>query len=355
MAALQERFLDYISGRRQGADAALVRSGLRLLSGPYWLACTGRLVLYNAGLLMSHELEARVLSVGNITTGGTGKTPMVIWLARWLQQRGIPTAILSRGYGPKAPKQAGQTDEMLIFRRYLPTVPHVVGKDRRRTGSRAIREQGVECLVLDDGFQHLAVGRDLDIVLVDSLMPFGFGHLLPRGLLREPLRGLRRADVVVLTRCDLCPKDFLAELHRTIQDVGGPGRVVESAHRPCRFYHHATEESRPLGWVEGRRAYAFSALGNPAAFPRTLETLGATVVHHRAFRDHHWYQPDDLRAIAAHAGELGADTVVTTEKDAVKIRSFPETAPPLYVLAVEFALTDGEDLLVDALEDVLSA
>lgn len=352
MGQFLEQITEYMSGARRGAKAALVRAGLRALSLPYFLGCRGRVALYGNGLLLSRELEALVISVGNITTGGTGKTPLVIWLARWLMQRGLAVAILSRGYGPTGPG-GSETDETLLFHRYLPTVPHLVGGNRHAAGQRAIAEHGAEVIILDDGFQHLAVGRDLNLVVIDALVPFGYGHLLPRGLLREPLAALRRAHVVVLSRCDLTSREALDSVKARIREVCGPRPLVESVHRPVRFYRHVTEESRPLGWVDGRKVYAFSALGNPAAFPKTLDALGAEVVRHRAFRDHHWYTGADLGAIAREAEEAGAEAIVTTEKDAVKIRSFPGLGAPLYVLAVELALTRGEELLVAELEELL--
>jgi len=355
MPDLNAAFLDYLSGRRRGPVASAVRSGLTALSLPYRLCTGARRALYEWGFLISRELGARVVSVGNITTGGTGKTPLVVWIARWLQQRNIPTAVLSRGYGARPPGGAGETDETLLFRRLLPKVPHLIGKNRLAMGRQAVERHGVECVVLDDGFQHLAIGRDLDIVLVDSLMPFGFERLLPRGLLREPPTCLRRADLLVFTRCDLCPRDDLRALHRRVREICGPRPIVESAHRPARFYRHLTEESRPLGWVKGRRIYAFSALGNPDAFPRTLETLGAEVLGHRRFRDHHWYREAELDRIAQAAAEAGADAIVTTEKDAVKIPAWRDPAPPLYVLAIEIAFLQGEELLVEALGRVIKA
>lgn len=353
MGQFVERITEYMSGSRRGTKAALVRAGLRALSLPYFLGCRGRVALYNNGLLLSRELEALVVSVGNITTGGTGKTPLVVWLARWLMQRGLAVAVLSRGYGPTGP--GGESDETLLFRRYLPTVPHLVGADRIATGRRAIAEHGAEVLILDDGFQHLAVGRDLNLVVIDALVPFGYGHLLPRGLLREPLAGLRRAHAVVLSRCDLASREALEGVKARIREICGPCPLVESVHRPVRFYRHVTEESRPLGWADGRKVYAFSALGNPAAFPKTLDALGAQVVRHRAFRDHHWYSRADLEALAREAEEAGAEAIVTTEKDAVKLRSFPTRGAPLYVLAIEFALTRGEELLAAELAELVGA
>lgn len=352
MKDTQRLLLEVMSGARGGLGGTLARAGLRALSAPYRVCVGARGSLYQWGFLLSRELEAIVISVGNLTAGGTGKTPMVIWLARWLSQRGVATAILSRGYGPTGPEGA-ESDETLLFRRHVPKVPHLVGKDRYASGLKAIAEHNAECLILDDGFQHLAVARDLDIVLIDALMPWGYGHVLPRGLMREPLRSLRRADVVVLTRCDLSDREALREIQLRIRDVCGYRPIVESAHRPVRFYRHVTEESRPLQWVRGRRVCAFSALGNPDAFSHTLAALGAEVVEHRAFRDHHWYSGGDLASVARAAAEAGVDAVVTTEKDAVKIDEFPGDAPPLYVLAIEFAILQGEELLAEILEQVV--
>ncbi|MBM4037537.1 MAG: tetraacyldisaccharide 4'-kinase [Planctomycetes bacterium] len=359
------RLFGYMSGERRGPLAAAVRAGLSVLSVPYRVACGMRLALYNTGLLMTRELDACVISVGNITTGGTGKTPLVVWLGRWLRRRGVRTAILSRGYGGKrrppeggtpsgGTPNGGESDETLLFRHQLPGVPHVVDKSRYKAGLRAIAEHGVECLVLDDGFQHLALKRDLNIVAVDSLKPFGYGRLLPRGLLREPLSALRRADLVVLTRCDVATQEQVAEVERRLRRWCGERPIVLSEHRPVALRAHGAPESRPVEWLAGRRVAAFSALGNPEALPRTLRALGAVTLSHEAFRDHHWYTEADLAGIARRAAEAGAEAIVTTAKDAVKIGAFPASGPPLCVLAIELAVTRGEELLMAALERVLS-
>ncbi len=347
-------FLGYVSGERRGLGAALVRAGLSALSAPYWLGCSARRLLYDWGVLLCRELDVPVISVGNITTGGTGKTPFVVWLGRWLWERGVRAVVLSRGYGDRPRGGSGASDETLLFQRRLPDVPHLVGRNRHASGLQAIREHKAECLVLDDGFQHIALGHDLDIVLVDALLPFGYGHLLPRGLLRESPRALRRADIVVLTRCDLATEEHLREAAARVRALAPACPVIESVHRPVRFYQHGTEQVRPVAWVGGRKVYAFSALGNPQAFPKTLEALGAQLLGHQAFRDHHWYGEGDLAAIAQAAGRAGAEAVVTTEKDAVKIASFPNDAPPLHMLAVELSVTRGEELLTGALERVLA-
>ncbi|NQT52572.1 tetraacyldisaccharide 4'-kinase [bacterium] len=354
MGQLFTRALEYMSGSRRGPGAALVRACLRLLSLPYGLATWVRDVLYRCGVLRSRTLSVPVVSVGNLTTGGTGKTPLVVWIARWLAAHGVVPAILSRGYGSTAP-DGSDTDEALLFRRFVPDVPHLTGSDRYASGQRAITDHGAQCLVLDDGFQHRQLARDLNIAVVDCLLPFGYGHLLPRGLLREPLSGLRRADLIVLSRCDLCSPAARAGIRERLAARCPATPVVESAHQPVRLTRHGSEHRKPLAWMQGRKVLAFSALGNPEAFPRTLAPLGADVLEHRAFRDHHWYTDADLAALARDAAAAGAEALVTTEKDAVKIASFPAGGPPLMVLAVEFALIDGEGALTDALERLVAS
>jgi len=347
------RYLDYVSGRRGGLGGALVRASLSVLAAAYGLGCAARRTLYAWGLLMCRDLDACVISVGNLTAGGTGKTPFVVWLGQWLQERGLRVAILSRGYGQKA--RGGESDETLLFRQRLPEVPHLVGANRYASGLRAIAEHRAECLVLDDGFQHVALGRDLDIVLVDALLPFGYGYLLPRGLLREPVRALRRADLVVLTRCDLATEAEVNSVALRVRELARGCPIVRAEHRPVSFRRHGTREVRPLAWVQGRKVFAFSALGNPEALPRTLRALGAELLHHEPFRDHHLYTAADLEALARQAERAGAEAVVTTEKDAVKIAAFPQGGPALHVLAVEFAVVSGRDLLVEAIERALRA
>jgi len=355
MSRLHELFLEVVSGRKRGPVASFLRACLAVLSVPYGLVCRVRRTLYRTGLWRQRPLSVPVVSVGNITTGGVGKTPMVIWLGRWLEARGIPSAILSRGYGEKSPDCSGESDEALVLRQRLPGTPHLVGPKRVETGAEAIREHGARCLVMDDGFQHMAVARDLDIVLIDSLMPFGYGHLLPWGLLREPLSSLRRADLIVLTRCDLSPEADRSAVRDRLRAVVGDAPVVEACHRPTALAPHGDGEARTLAWAKGRRLYAFSALGNPEAFPRSVRSLGADLLAHRSFRDHHWYTAEDMASMGEEAAALGAEAVVTTEKDAVKIQDYPATAPPLLVLAIEFAFLQGEGQLVAALENAVQA
>ena len=191
-------FRDLVSGRKRGVGASLLRAALGAAEIPYAWAMRRRNRRYDARRAAVHRVDATVISVGNLTLGGVGKTPMVLWLAQWLSARSIPLAIVSRGYGARG----GANDEARELAQRLPGVPHLQNPDRIAAAEEAIRRHSVRAILLDDAFQHRRIARDLDIVLLDAFEPFGFGHVFPRGTLREPLEGLRRADIVALSRAD---------------------------------------------------------------------------------------------------------------------------------------------------------
>lgn len=315
------------------------------------------------------SLPAPVVSVGNITCGGTGKTPVVEMVVRDLAARGCRPAILSRGYGAPPPERrertgrtepppVGVNDEYLVLAENLPGVPHYVGTDRVAAGRRALAN-GADTLVLDDGFQHVRLERDLDFVLIDALDPFGPGRrCLPAGLLREPIRVLRHADLVGITRIDLVERDRLREL----------SRLLERRFPAVPRLHLRT---RSLGWkdpeggevaldaLRGEPVLGFSGIGNPAAFRRQLAGLGVEVREWLVFRDHHRYTPREVARLAARASELGAGAVVMTQKDAVKLRldAMREAMGPLPWLYLGIAQTveEGEDAYRHAIEQVVGS
>jgi tetraacyldisaccharide 4'-kinase len=195
-------FLDLVSGRRRGPAATLLRGGLRLAETPYAMAMSWRNRRYDRGKAVIHRAGVPVVSVGNITLGGTGKTPMVEWIARLYRRHQVRVAIVSRGYRAE---EGGRNDEARELEQKLPDVPHIQNADRAAAARVAVEELDMQLIVLDDGFQHRRLARDLDVVLLDALEPFGFEHVFPRGTLREPLSGLRRADLVILSRADVQP------------------------------------------------------------------------------------------------------------------------------------------------------
>ncbi len=223
-------FRALVSGSRRGPLASLARAGLRILEVPYSLAVRWRNHRYDSGRAPIERVEVPVISVGNLTLGGTGKTPTVEWLAQWFAARGIRPALVSRGYGARP---GHSNDEALELARKLPDVPHVQDADRVRGARRAIAEFGAELILLDDAFQHRRLARDLDIVLVDALAPDGFGHVFPRGMLREPLSGWARADVIILTRSELVDEPRRAAIRELVRRHA-PARSGPKPHTPPR-------------------------------------------------------------------------------------------------------------------------
>ena len=339
----------------QRADRHLARRGglVELLRVPAAVFAGGvalRSFLYDRGWLPVERLATPVISVGNLSSGGTGKTPMVAWLAGQLRRRGLRAGVLSRGYGA-AP--GGLNDEGLELARRLADLPQVQDRDRA-AGGRRLEGRGVDVILLDDGFQHRRLQRDLDLVLVDCTRPFGLAPptaggapvraLLPRGLLREPLSALRRADAVVLTRVDAVSEEEREELARCLERASPGTPRVEATHVVHRIRTPDARDGAGLGALQGRAVDLVSAIGNPEAFERTVRALGGVVVEHRILPDHHSYEARDL------AG-LGARPLVTTAKDAVKLERF---ALPLWVVEVELEMRAGAELL-SALLDALPA
>ena len=338
---MRRYYLSVISGQRRGPLPSLLRVLLGLFTIVYAALHRGRQILYRIGVFRSHKFPCPVVSVGNITAGGTGKTPLVEFLARWFVRRNCRVAILARGYGKSAAR--GTDDEDLISDMELEHVIRLAGADRVATGRKAISEYRADLLVLDDGFQHYRVQRGLDIVAIDATQPFANGHLLPRGLLRERPSALRRADLVILTRTDQVSAADLEDLRRKI------GPAVETVHKPVHVRSLANQKKKyGLDSLRGRSVYAFFGVVNPDAFRRTLESVGANVVKFRAYEDHHAYVPQDLRRMNAEAQEFMAEAIVTTEKDATKVHA-EGFELPLAALRIEIEITRNEELLEERL------
>lgn len=293
-------------------------------------------------------MEVPVISIGNLTTGGTGKTPCVEYVARYLRERDLRVAILSRGYG----SADGPNDEALVLEENLPDVPHYQGADRAMMAARALEESESEIFVLDDAFQHRQLARDLDIVLIDATNPWGFGHLLPRGLLREPAKNLRRASLVLLTRCDQVSAEAREAIRRKIQRLAGPLDVIETVHRPVEWIN-SDGQTAPLEMATQRPVAAFCGIGNPDAFRRTLESLGAKPTAFRAYPDHHAYSRSDVHALHAWAREQPGDAIIaTTQKDLVKLRLTALGSRPLWALRIALHMESGEESLHRELDRV---
>jgi tetraacyldisaccharide 4'-kinase len=347
-----DAYLRLIRGESRGLAAALARAALSTAMVGYRAAVALRNRGYDRGWLAVHRAGVPVVSVGNLTVGGTGKTPMVEWVARWFRRHEKRVVILSRGYR----QVHGLNDEGRVLEENLPDVPHLQDRDRVRSARIAVEELEAEVLVLDDGFQHRRLARDLDVVLIDALEPFGLGRLLPRGLLREPVASLRRADLVVLSRADLISSD---ERDAIRSSVGGgsvprsvPIRWVEARHTPLDLVD-SEGASHLLEGLSGRTVAAFCGIGNPEGFRRTLLPLCGSLIDFRVFPDHHDYTAADVESLAAWARGLAADLVLTTQKDLVKLRTAQLGPAPLRALRIGLEIVAGEDVMEDALARLL--
>ena len=338
--------LEILSGQRRGVGAFLVRCGLSLLTPVYRVGIGYRNWRFNRGKGV-FRASVPVISVGNLTTGGTGKTPFVIWLASFI--RGIKVdspygrrvAIISRGYG----SMEGQlNDEALEMEQRLQTVPHLQGADRVQLASTAVAELETELILLDDGFQHRKIHRDLDIVLVDATRPFGFERLLPRGLLREPIPNLARADVVVLTRCDQVTSQRRMEIKKRILQWHPAVLWAEAEMRPTTFIQDSGRQLA-LEELRGQSVIAICAVGNPSGFHSTLTRLGLEISESIVWSDHHHYSREDLETIQSVTAQHPATAVVCTHKDLVKLNVDRIGSIPLYALQIDSVLQTGRQQL----------
>lgn len=370
--ALELYTIDVILGRRAGAGAAVYGAFLQTLSWLFSLIVQARLWLYRHRIFHDQPLGCLVVVVGNLTVGGTGKTPVVEKFARALRDRGRKVAILSRGYKSKsAPfwkkwwwglthtaeppprivsdgtnvlldsEHAG--DEPFMLARNLPGVVVLVDKNRVKAGAFAIKKFGCDTLVLDDGFQYLPLKGSLNLLLVDKTNPFGNGHLLPRGILREPIKHLDRANYIFLTKSN-GQRD--ADLESLIAQNHPGADIIECAHRPQYLQRHGTpagslEARQPLSWLKGRRVLAFSGIATPESFEKFLRDLGALVVARERYLDHYRFDETDIADLGALAQREGAECLVTTEKDAVRIADNQVWPLPLYYLRLEIEIIRG--------------
>lgn len=355
---------DVLGGRDRGVGAALLRGLLTPLALLHRIGLEAYLLPYRTGVRRRFRLRAGkgrpvpVIAIGNLTSGGTGKTPMAALVAKRLLDAGCRVVLLSRGYGgaeggPRivsdgarvlsTPEAAG--DEPILLARLLaqdapvPGVPVVVGKDRRRSGALALERFSPDVIVLDDALQFWQLHRDLDIVLLDAARPFDNDYLLPRGLLREPPSHLARigAGVIVLTRADRVAREALEKTRARVQSLAPRALVLTARHAPVGWVRASDDALLSIDALAGRGVCAFAGIADGSAFIGTAESLGVRIVDRRDFGDHHAYTDQDVAALAA----LRCDATVTTEKDLVKVAPrWPRAAPPLYALRIGMEMDD---------------
>ena len=326
--------------------------------------------LYDKGIFRHHTLGCQVISIGNVTVGGTGKTPVVEVFSRSLQQRGRKVAILSRGYKKKeAPllqrivnkillresitpprvvsdgrnlllDSAMGGDEPYMLASNLKDVAVLVDKDRVKSGRYAINRFGCDTLILDDGLQYRSLRHHVEIVLVDSRNPFANGHMLPRGLLREDIRRLGQAHYIFITKCDGSDNSALKAEIRRLNDKA---EMIECTHRARFLKNVFTTAREELSFLKGRAVAALSGIAVPAGFERELENLGAKLIHRVQFADHHRYSQQEIIEVINNARDLGAEAIITTEKDAVRFPRLDRSDVPVYFLRVDIELLSGTE------------
>ena len=371
---LEQRLLKVISKEVRGKRATCLRGFLKSLSWIFGALVQLRLLLHKHRIIRANTLGCQIISVGNVTVGGTGKTPIVETFARSLQQKGRKVAILSRGYKSRKtplwekilrkeerlPRVVSDGERLLLnsdlagdepymLASNLPDVVVLVDKDRVKSGKYAIKQFGCDTLVLDDGFQYLKLQHRLDIVLVDYTNPFGYNRVLPRGLLREPMRNLKRAGFIFITKC---PPEGAPELKAKLRELNHHAEISECRHTSKYLENLYTREQIGLDFLQGKKVAAVSGIAVPESFESGLLKLGAEIVHSAQYADHHRYTQQEIIETINHAVEAGAEVIVTTEKDAVRFPLIDRCDLPVIYLRVEIEMLSGSEAFNDWIDRI---
>ena len=335
-----------------------VRWWLMWAAIPFWVVARLRSLLYDWGWCDQRRLPVPVLSVGNLTLGGTGKTPVVILVADWLLAQGKRVAILSRGYRRTSttqyllvsngerllvgPDEAG--DEPFLMAQRCPKAIVAVGADRYELGDWVLHRFPIDCLILDDGFQHRGLYRDVNLLLVDATDAAGLAAVVPAGRLREPLRAAARATAIIVTRADVPAQ--VTEVRRRLQaTLGSMPEPIQAVFRPESLVSVVTGASQPLSWSKGKTALLCSGVGHAGSVRALVERIGIRILDEVAYADHHAYTSQDVERLRAKAAELQAELVVTTEKDACKLAPLLHPTDTWWAVRLTTHVTVGEDRL----------
>lgn len=330
--------LDYLYDiaidKRRGIVAVLISLPLFLLSIIYGLIVRGLILWQRAH---AFKLNVKVISIGNITLGGTGKTTLVEFTCRYLRQKGHKVAIISRGYKRKKTKHQSMGDEPYMLAEKLGDIPVIVDADRIRGAKRAMRDYGVDTVVLDDGFQQWGLKKDLEIVTIDAGCPFGNRNMIPRGILREPLSSLKRTDVFVLAKTNLSPD--IEALKESLRKINPQGMIFESMHVPLSFYDiNDPGKFFDPSFLKGKTVALFSGIGDPDSFEKLISSLGVGIGLALRFKDHYNYNAQDLDNIIACTQDKSLDIIVTTEKDAARLTCFKPQAQGVKFLVLRIGI-----------------
>ena len=361
------------SDQDQPSSVRFLLGVLKALSGVFAAVVSVRYLLYRFGILHRFPLGVQVISIGNVTAGGTGKTPVTEIFARTLAAEGRKVAILSRGYRRKeAPwwqrlftqvvtpplvvsdgrrvllDAATGGDEPYMLASNLPGVAVVVDRNRVKAGRYAVKRLGCDTLILDDGFQYQKLKHSVEVVLVDSTNPFGNGNMLPRGILREPVKNLKRADIIFLTKC----RGDVSEVKREIRRYNQKAEIVECNHTPRVLRDVWSREEYPLDWLKGKTTCTLSGIASPKGFENSLRHLGAKVVWCERYADHHRYDASEVLYALNRTADMGADALVTTEKDAVRFPRFETTPVRCLYLRIAIEILAGGENFTDIINRI---
>lgn len=379
---VEKEFTSIIKGETKGIFPDVIRNVLKGLSIVYGKVMIKRNAMYEANQsTKTYNAKIPTISVGNITAGGTGKTPMVQYICRTLLAQGCRPAVLTRGYKGKSSKEsaivsdgthiymdpASSGDEPYLLAKSLPQCAVIVGRSRVASAKLGLATIKPDVFVLDDGFQHRQLGRNLDILLIDATNPFGYGYVLPRGILREPLEGLKRASIFILTKANLVSEQTIEDIKLTLTHWAPQTKIVECTHKPMKpirlrdwgssLTHEEVTNSCTLS--RGTPVLAVSAIGNPKAYTETIKEAGYVVGDEISFGDHYGFTVKDIDYIVSEALKKGIQAIMITEKDAVKLLSmvnetkFLDMNIQFYVLPIEIKFINNEDILRNLLTRVV--
>lgn len=374
----QTYFIDLVHSKEvHGFFMHIIMGILYVFSVIYAGLVNLKLAGYRVGIFSHRKLDCFVISLGNVTVGGTGKTPTAQRLATDIRNMGYHVVILNRGYRAKWHGKVGIVsdgkrlhmsaaeagDEAFMLAKHLPNVPVLIGADRSLTGKYAIEHFGAEVAILDDGYQHWQLERDMDILLVDAVNVFGNGYILPRGTLREPVSHISRADVCLMTKVDQAAEGSCEYIRETVRKNNADAQILESIHQPRCFiplsdwYVDIAGDGIEVNQMRGKKIMAVSAIGNPASFEQTLSDLGVVIIESLRYPDHHDYNMQEMKDILQQAKNMGAEAIVITEKDAVKVPAEIIQAGmdiPVYVICVEVRFQQGSEEFRQLLEKRLA-
>jgi tetraacyldisaccharide 4'-kinase len=389
MKSIKLWWYNVASGRQLGFLGLIALITLWLVSLLYRFILLLRACLYKCGFIKPTKLPCPVISIGNITVGGTGKTPMTEYLAKYFAGKNKKVVVLSRGYGkvtplthPLPPRNnrdsaaapQGERGNLIMDDEKLAVssdkVIRLTGANRSKLGEEACAKYSPQVILLDDGFQHWRIARNLDIVMIDCLNPFGNWHVFPAGILREHLNALKRADIFILAHTDLVKEEHLFRMTNLLTALGKP--VAKAIHKPVAFMPHPEQTVPPMDLavfhtsgeglpinpdvtpgnkVERKKVWAFCGIGNPDSFRLTLEKEGFSLVGFTAFPDHYRYKADDILTLSRQAKNAGAELMITTSKDIGKIHS-SESSLPIYALQIKLVITEGKEKLEEMLGEI---